>query len=117
MKYLFLLYNPEGDRPSPQSPEGAILFGKYRELNSSMAEAGVLVDSAPLQESATTVRVREGKTMLTDGPAAEIKEWLGGFTVIQCDDFDEALEWAAKVPAASDACVVVHPLAPMQAPG
>lgn len=115
MKYLFLLYNREGDRPSPQSPEGAALFATYRELNQAMAKSGVLVDSAPLQPTSavTTVRVRDGRPVLTDGPAAEIKEWLGGYTLVECEDLGQALEWAVKVPAAADACVVVHPLAPM----
>lgn len=115
MKYLFLLYNPEGDRPSPQSPEGAALFAEYQDLNETMAKSGVLVDSAPLQPASavTTVRVRDGRPVLTDGPAAEIKEWLGGYTLVECEDLDQALDWAAKVPAASNACVVVHPLAPM----
>ena len=115
MKYLYLLYNPEGDRPSPQSAEGSRLFAAYRELTATMAKAEVLVDSAPLQgpTAATTVRVRDGRTLLTDGPAAEIKEWLGGYTLVQCKDLDEATEWATKIPAAKDACVVVIPLAPM----
>ena len=115
MKYLLLLYNREGERPSPQSPEGARLFNQYRDLTATMAGRGVLVDSAPLQPptTVTTVRVRDGRTMLTDGPAAEIKEWLGGYTLLQCDDLDEALRWAEKIPVATDGCVIVHPLAPM----
>ena len=115
MKYLLLLYNREGERPAAESPEGRAFFGAYRELTASMAKSGVLLDSAPLQapSAATTVRVRHGETLLTDGPAAEIKEWLGGYTLIECGDLDEALKWAAKVPASEEACVVVHPLIPM----
>ena len=118
MKYLLLLYNKEGDRPNPQSPEGARIFNEYRQLTATMSKQGVLVDSAPLQPQAavTTVRVREGRTVLTDGPAAEIKEWLGGYTLLQCDDLDEALKWAEKIPAAEEACIVVHPLAPTDRP-
>src|SRR5262249_48652829 len=105
----------EGDRPSPQSPEGAALYAAYRELNETMVKSRVLVDSAPLQppSAVTTVRVRDGRPVLTDGPAAEIKEWLGGCTFVEGEDLDQALEWAGRVPAATDACVVVHPLAPM----
>jgi len=114
LKYLLLLYNREGDRPSPQSAEGAALFARYLNVTREMANGGVLVDSAPLQPptAVTTVRVRDGRPVLTDGPAAEIKEWLGGYTLVECDDLDQALEWAAKIPAAEDACVVVQPLAP-----
>jgi hypothetical protein len=117
VKYLLLLYNPEGDRPHPGSPEGRQLYEEYRQVTATMAQSKVLLDSAPLEpdSSATTVRVRQGKTMLTDGPAAEIKEWLGGYTLIECEDLDAALSWAAKIPAARDACVVIRPLSPMPA--
>ena len=64
----------------------------------------MLIDCAPLQPAAaaTTVRVRDGETLLTDGPAAEIKEQFGGYTLIECADLDEALKWAATLPAALD---------------
>ena len=78
----------------------------------AMADAGVLIDCAPLQppEVSTTVRVRDGETLLTDGPAAEIKEVFGGFTLIECDGLDDALKWAARVPTALDGKVEVRPL-------
>jgi hypothetical protein len=78
----------------------------------AMADAGVLIDCAPLQppEASTTVRVRDGETLLTDGPAAEIKEVFGGFTLIECDGLDDALKWAARVPTALDGKVEVRPL-------
>jgi hypothetical protein len=72
----------------------------------------VLIECAPLRPvaAATTVRVRGGETLLTDGPAAEIKEQLGGFTLVECADLDEALKWAARMPAARDASVEVRQL-------
>src|SRR5262249_58540131 len=101
LKYLFLLYNREGDRPSPQSPEGAALFASYRDLNAAMAKSGVLLDSAPLQpvSAVTTVRVREGQAVLTDGPAAEIKEWLRRPTLVGGEGLGQALERAARGPS------------------
>jgi hypothetical protein len=77
-----------------------------------MADAGVLIDCAPLQPPAasTTVQVRGGETLLTDGPAAEIKEVFGGFTLVECDGLDDALKWAAALPTAFDGKVEVRPL-------
>ena len=74
MKYLFLLHSPAGAPGDPDSAEYAEVFAAYAKANVSMAEAGVLLDCAPLQpvSSATTVRVRDGQTIMTDGPAAEL---------------------------------------------
>ena len=83
-----------------------------------MAQAGVLIECRPLRawSSATTVRVRDGETLLTDGPAAEIKEQFGGYTLIECTDLDEALKWAATIPTASDGSVEVRPVIEVVAP-
>jgi len=83
-----------------------------------MADAGVLIDCAPLQpvSASTTVRVRGAETLLTDGPAAEIKEQFGGFTLIECADLDEALKWAARIPTAHDGSVEVRPVVQVEAP-
>ncbi|MDP9075648.1 MAG: YciI family protein [Actinomycetota bacterium] len=119
MKYLFLLNTPPGWQPTePGSPEHAALYSDYREATQAMAQAGVLLECAPLQpaSAATTVRVRNGETMLTDGPAAEIKEQLGGYTLVECADLDEALKWAATMPAARDASVEVRPVVAVEVP-
>ncbi len=83
-----------------------------------MIEAGVFVDCAPLQpvSATTTVRVRAGEVLLTDGPAAEIKEQFGGYTVVECADLDEALKWAATIPAAGEGCVEVRPIVAVEVP-
>jgi hypothetical protein len=110
MKYLFLLY---GQRlPEPGSAEARELIESWTAATEKMAKAGVLIDCAPLQPPAasTTVRVRDGQTMITDGPAAEIKEQFGGFTLIECADLDEALRWAAALPAAAQGMVEVRPV-------
>jgi hypothetical protein len=110
MKYLFLLYGKP--LPEPGSAEAAELIQAWGDATGKMRAAGVLIDCAPLQppSASTTVRVRGGGTMLTDGPAAEIKEQFGGFTLIECGDLDEALQWAAILPAAADGAVEVRPL-------
>ena len=113
MKYLFLLHRgADEDLPAPGTPEAMALFNAYREANEAMAAAGVLVDCAPLESvsTATTVRVRHDQTLLTDGPAAELKEQVGGYTIVECADLDEAIKWAATLPAAKDASIEVRPV-------
>lgn len=116
MKYLFLLYGPP--IPEPGTEAARQLFESWKIANEAMAKAGVLIDCAPLQPvtASTTVAVREGETLLTDGPAAEIKEYFGGFTLVDCADLDEALAWAAAVPTARDGRVEVRPLIETVAP-
>ena len=112
MKYLCLLYLAEDGTPAPGTPGWGQMVAANVSANQSMAEAGVLVDSAPLHpvRSATTLRVREGETLLTDGPFAELKEQLGGYYLLECADLDEALRWAATIPAARSGAVEVRPL-------
>jgi hypothetical protein len=118
MKYLLLLNRVEDDIPEPGTPEGAEVFAAYQRFNDEMKEAGAYRDCQPLrgQSATTTVRVRGGETLITDGPAAEIKEQLGGYAIVECDDLDEALRWAARSPAARDASVEVHPVVTVEAP-
>ena len=80
-------------------PEGVALWMDYTR---SAQDAGVYVDGQQLQglDSATTVTVRDGKRIVTDGPFAETKEVLGGYYLLRCANLDEALDWAAKCPAA-----------------
>ncbi len=86
------------------------MFTDYQVALGEMARAGVLLDCAPLQGAslATTVRVRDGQTMLTDGPAAELKEQVGGYTLVDCADLDQALHFAAMLPAATAGSVEVR---------
>ncbi|HEX6522562.1 MAG TPA: YciI family protein [Streptosporangiaceae bacterium] len=112
MKYMILLYGPE--LPEQGTAEARKLLDDWTVAKQAMDDAGVLIDCAPLQPvtASTTVQVRDGETLLTDGPAAEIKEHFGGFTLIQCGDLDEALKWAATLPTAHDGRVEVRPVIP-----
>jgi hypothetical protein len=107
---MFLLYVP--GRPEPGTPEAADAFSAIRAFHQECADRGVLVASEPLQppEAATTVRTVDGKTVNTDGPFAETKEWLGGYFVLDCRDLGEALELAASCPTARDGAVEVRPV-------
>jgi hypothetical protein len=112
MKYMFLLYGKP--LPEPGTREAKELFEAWASALEKMGKAGVLIDCGPLQppSASTTVRVRDGETLITDGPAAEIKEQFGGFTLVECADLDEALRWAAAVPTAFDGTVEVRPVVP-----
>jgi hypothetical protein len=118
MKYMVLLYGEAGAGPAPGTPEFMQVLGEFRSATAEMAQAGVLVDSSPLQppEMATTVRVRGGETQLSDGPFAEIKEQLGGYYILECDDLDTALRYAATIPSAKYGSVEVRPVMVMEAP-
>jgi hypothetical protein len=118
MKYMLLLNRTTDALPAPGTPELDRTIKEYDAAVEAMGRAGVLIDCAPLaaNSSTTTVRVRDGETIITDGPSAEIKEQLGGYTIIECADLDEALKWAASIPAARAASVEVRPIVAVQAP-
>ena len=118
MKYMLLLNRTTDALPAPGTPELDQAIKEYGAAVEAMGRAGVLIDCAPLaaDSSTTTVRVRDGETIITDGPSAEIKEQLGGYTIIECADLDEALKWAASIPAAKAASVEVRPIVAVQAP-
>jgi hypothetical protein len=84
----------------------------WDEVNDSLREAGLLVSNAPLHpvDTATTVRVREGQTEITDGPFAVTKEILAGYYLLRCDDLDQALKQAARLPLARYGSVEVRPV-------
>ena len=119
MKYLLLLNTPDDGLPRDVgSAEYADMHARYTAAMGAMTQAGVLIECAPLRawSSATTVRVREGETLLTDGPAAEIKEQVGGYALIECADLDDALKWAATIPAAEAGSVEVRAVVGTPAP-
>jgi hypothetical protein len=118
VKYMFLLNRTTDALPEPGTAEADQMMQAYGAALEALGRAGVLVDCAPLADrsSSTTVRVRDGETILTDGPSAEIKEQLGGYSIVECADLDEALKWAAVMPAASDASVEVRPIIAMPRP-
>src|SRR4051794_24176302 len=110
MQYLMLLTI---DPAASDSPEAAQRddWGAYTQ---ALIEAGIMVSGAGLQgvETATTVQVRSGERLLTDGPFADTKEHLLGFYVIDVPDLDTALEWAAQVPNVRTGSVEVRPILP-----
>jgi hypothetical protein len=112
MKYILLDYVIEAGWPALTRAEQEHWLGIYRSYMETMAKAGVLKSSRGLHptSAATTVRVRDGKTQVLDGPYAETKEQLGGFHIIEVDDLDAALSWAARSPTALHGSVEVRPV-------
>ena len=109
MKYLLLMYGRESDVPSDELQALGPAWGAFLQEESA---AGVLVSNGGLDPVATaaTVRVRNGKTLTTDGPYAETHEQLGGYQLVECKDLDEAIGWAAKIPTAKYGCIEVRQL-------
>jgi hypothetical protein len=87
-------------------------LGAWRAYHKALVKAGVYVGGNPLEApaTATTVRLKEGKRRVQDGPIADTKEQLGGFTILELPSLDAALEWAARCPAASVGAVEIRPL-------
>ena len=113
MRYMCLLVGePDIEAPVPGTPEFTQMLSEFEYATTAMQEAGVLVIGGPLQPpgSATTLRVRDGESLLTDGPFAELKEVIGGYFVLDCADLDEALRWAAMIPSARYGAIELRPL-------
>ena len=112
MRYMLLLYSAEDASPAPGTPEQAAEMNEWFAFTEALVEAGAMVAGDPLHgiDTATTVRIRDGKTLSTDGPFAETKEILGGYYIIDVDDLDAATEWAARVPLAPYGSVEIRPI-------
>jgi hypothetical protein len=112
MQYILLDYVRESGWPELTRDEQLHWLGAYKAYMEAMKKAGVLQSSSGLQptSSATTVRVANEKTQVLDGPYADSKEQLGGFHIIDVDDLDAAISWAARSPTALHGVVEVRPL-------
>lgn len=112
-KYAAIIYRDEAAGPEQGTPESQKVYQAWGAFNQAVRDAGVLTMGNGLKPSstATTVRVRDGKTVTTDGPFAETREQLGGMLIFECADLDEAIHWASKIPDASGGgAVEVRPL-------
>ena len=112
MRYLLLIQKNEAAWRALSDEERARWMARYTEYGKKMADAGIMRAGALLEhtESATTVRVRDGKRLVTDGPFAETSEQVAGLCVIDVPDLDEAIRWAAGHPDAEWASVEVRPV-------
>ena len=112
MKYLLLIYGNEAEGAKRPPDQMSAMLKEYGVFTQSVMDNGNFVGGERLQPSttATTVRVRDGKTLATDGPFAETKEHLGGFYLIEAKDLDEATAIAARIPGARYGSVEVRPI-------
>jgi hypothetical protein len=108
-QYMLLMYQPVEGPPQENWAEQRQQWQQYVQ---DLTEAGALVHNNGLAgaDAATTVRVRDGETQITDGPFAETKEMLAGYFLVEVDDLDSALKWAARIPSAAYGSVEVRPL-------
>ena len=112
MQYILMDYVMEAGWPELSREEQLRWLGAYRAYMEAMTKAGVLKSSGGLKptSSATTVRVRDDKTQVLDGPYADTKEQLGGYHIIEAPDLDAAISWAARSPTALHGVIEVRPL-------
>jgi hypothetical protein len=112
MQYLLLIHSDQKKWDELPPEEVQQVLQRYGETYQAMQEAGVIVSAQRLHspDSATTLRVRNGDLMTTDGPFAELKEQLGGFFLIEAPDLDEAIRWAARIPGAEYGAIEVRPI-------
>ena len=112
MKYMLLLASDPADEPTPDSEAFGPYMGEWAAYSQALAEAGAMVGGEALQgaDTASTVQVRDGKRIVTDGPFIESKEVIGGYYVIDVANLDEALDWAARIPNAHFGTIEVRPV-------
>lgn len=112
MQYMLLIYSDEKNAANATEAEQQAVMGRYMTYTEELQKAGVMKagDALLPTSSATSVRVRSGETITTDGPFAETKEQLGGYYIIDVPNLDEALKWAAKLPGAEYGTVEVRPV-------
>jgi len=112
MQYMLLIYDNEAEMVANRKGASDVMMAEYREFTNSILKSGNMKAGDALQptSTATCVRIRNGKTLTTDGPFAETKEQLGGYYLIDAKDLDEATKIAARVPSAQSGTVEVRPV-------
>jgi len=115
MQYMLLIYDDENKWATMTEEDGKALMGEYWAYTTALRDSGAFVAGDPLQPSrtATTVKLRDGERLVTDGPYAETKEQLAGYYLIDVPTLDEALEWGAKIPSARLGTIEVRPVRSM----
>ncbi len=112
MKFILVIYETPANVESRRQGEAHPYVAAWRAYYQALVAAGAYVDGAPLKDvaTATTVRVKDGRRHVQDGPFAEAKEELGGFIILELPSLDAALDWAARCPAAATGALEVRPM-------
>lgn len=113
MRYMMLIYSQENEAAAPE--DMSAVAAQHKLVMDEARHQGIFRAADPLEPSvtATMVRTQDGKVLVTDGPFAETKEQLAGYYILDCQDLDEALAWAAKIPTAcagAAGCIEVRPI-------
>ncbi len=118
MKYLLLIYHDEQSWDAITESERQQIYADYRKLRDELQKSDRFVTGSQLQpiSTATSVRVRDGKELVTDGPFAETHEQLGGYFLVEAENLDEATSIAARIPSAKTGTIEVRPLVESAAP-
>jgi len=114
MRYMMLIYTTEKENGLTREQADELRAAHWAVMQET-TQKGILLGAEPLgrTSTATTVRLQSGKALITDGPFAETKEQLAGYYILECENLDEANEWAAKIPTAckgGEGCVEIRPL-------
>jgi hypothetical protein len=116
MRYMMLIYSREGQATGDQEKEIAL---RHRAVMNAAKERGIFHGAEPLQPTTTAITVRtdsDGKALTTDGPFTETKEQLAGYYILDCENIDEAIEWAGKIPTGclgGEGCIEIRPIRTM----
>jgi hypothetical protein len=112
MEYALLIYAAEKDWAAKSEEEQGRIYNEYMTYTVELKKSGKMLSCEPLDTTATatTIRVRSGKTVPTDGPFADTKEQLDGIYVIDVTNLDEAMSWASKIPDARTGSIEIRPL-------
>jgi hypothetical protein len=118
MQYLLLIYSDETAGVDASKEEIDAVMDAYNAYTEDLRTSGVMVSGEALHPTAaaTTVRVQNGKTVTTHGPFAETKEQLGGYYLVECNNLDDAIAWAAKCPGARAGSIEVRPVVDFSQP-
>ena len=118
MKYMLMIHTDEKQWNAIPDSQKQQIYGEYRQLIDELRAKGKYLAGSQLQSIATStsVRVREGKRLVTDGPFAETREQLGGYFLVEAANLDEAIEIAARIPSARTGTIEVRPLVEAMAP-
>lgn len=111
MRYVMAIFETAKNFEQRREGEASSYIAAWRAYHQALVASGAYVTGAPLKgvETATTIRVKEGRRIVQDGPFAEAKEALGGFIIFEAPSLDAALDWAARCPAAATGAVEVRP--------
>jgi hypothetical protein len=119
MRYMLLIYSKEQEASAETL---RVCAETHANIMDETSRRGILVGASPLEPTgtATTVRVRNGHSLVSDGPFAETKEQLAGYYILDCRDLDEAIEWASRIPTdcfGGEGCIEIRPLRVISADG